>query len=895
MHRIMILTIAFVTILGLSASATIINIPDDYGTIQEGIGGAAEGDTVLVQPGTYIENLNFNGRNIVLGSLFLTTGDTSFISQTIIDGDSSNSVITFDQGENDNAMVIGFVIRNGCASDGGGGIHCTYGSSPRIYHNIIENNTTYCGYESEGGGILCLGSEGYFCNNIIRDNYASDGGGIYSRSEAVFSENIIYDNQAAWFGGGVYFSTLDKSDFKRNIIYGNSANYGGGIYAHTCTTVIRQNTIYDNNAGSGGGAYLHQAAPVLVNNTFTINYGNYGGGLYSWISSPLIINCIFFGDSAQSYPEFFLSGGNPSITYSDIQGGYTGEGNIDQDPLFRDPQNLNFHLQTTECGDSSNSPCIDAGYPAVLDSVLDCDWGLGDSISDMGTYAGGDTIPYYGRIFHVPSEYSTIQEAIAATYRGDTVLVQPGIYNEHITFMNRAIIVASMYLLTEDTSYISSTVIDGDSSWEVIRFENDEDSTSVIIGFTIQNGDVGIRCLPETGPGIFQNIIRGNNHDGLGGGIICGDESCPTIRANLITENTAGSGAGIYCRESNAVISGNIISNNLATFQSGEGGGILSEHNDNALICNNSFITNSAPDGGGAISCAFSSNPRIYNNIFYRNTTVFAGGAVYLIGSAARLNNNIFIQNSAQFGGAIVIFDESCCNFTNNVTWRNSAYSGGAVYSADSNPIFTNCIFWNDSATFGDEIRVYSYNNQLEPVFSYCDVQGGWEGENNINIDPNFRAPDEGDFHLLDSLGCGDLYYSPCIDAGHPGLGDSLLDCGWGLGGQRSDIGAFGGGDGFVDIRDRDIDLPDRASLSQNYPNPFNSSTTIDYILPYQSDVEIEIYDILGRKAATLVRERQHAGQHSVVWNVDDRPSGVYFYRLRADHYSETRKMLLLK
>ena len=55
---------------------------------------SSDGDTILVQPGTYVENIDFSGRNIVLGSLFLTTGDTTYIAQTIIDGDSSGSVVT---------------------------------------------------------------------------------------------------------------------------------------------------------------------------------------------------------------------------------------------------------------------------------------------------------------------------------------------------------------------------------------------------------------------------------------------------------------------------------------------------------------------------------------------------------------------------------------------------------------------------------------------------------------------------------------------------------------------------------------------------------------------------------------------------------------------------------
>ena len=81
--RIAILPLVILTALALAGT---INIPADYPTIQEGIDAASPGDTVLVQPGTYVENINYNGQNIVVGSLTLTTGDSAYISQTIIDG-----------------------------------------------------------------------------------------------------------------------------------------------------------------------------------------------------------------------------------------------------------------------------------------------------------------------------------------------------------------------------------------------------------------------------------------------------------------------------------------------------------------------------------------------------------------------------------------------------------------------------------------------------------------------------------------------------------------------------------------------------------------------------------------------------------------------------------------
>ncbi|MEE8418381.1 MAG: T9SS type A sorting domain-containing protein, partial [candidate division Zixibacteria bacterium] len=90
-------------------------------------------------------------------------------------------------------------------------------------------------------------------------------------------------------------------------------------------------------------------------------------------------------------------------------------------------------------------------------------------------------------------------------------------------------------------------------------------------------------------------------------------------------------------------------------------------------------------------------------------------------------------------------------------------------------------------------------------------------------------------------------------------------------------------------------ELPHYFSISQNYPNPFNASTTIQYNLPAVSDVKIDIYNILGRKVETLIQGEQQAGYHQITWDAEDASSGLYFYRIQAGEYAETKKMLLLK
>ncbi|MBZ0202734.1 MAG: T9SS type A sorting domain-containing protein, partial [Ignavibacteria bacterium] len=83
--------------------------------------------------------------------------------------------------------------------------------------------------------------------------------------------------------------------------------------------------------------------------------------------------------------------------------------------------------------------------------------------------------------------------------------------------------------------------------------------------------------------------------------------------------------------------------------------------------------------------------------------------------------------------------------------------------------------------------------------------------------------------------------------------------------------------------------------LSQNYPNPFNPSTKIDFSLPNSSNVELKIFDVLGREVYTLLNEEFAAGNYSVDFNASELPSGMYFYKLTSGEFSEVKKMVLIK
>lgn len=371
------ITLSLIFLIPILTNSQILHIPDDYPTIQQGINAAIDGDTVLVDPGTYHENINFNGNNIVLASLFLATGDDSYIASTIIDGGDNGSVVNFENNEDKTSKISGFTIQNGYAIYGGG-IHI-YAASPIISNNIITNNEVFDTDGGKGGGIYCFNSDAHIVDNRIANNYASGPLGGY--------------------GGGIYCLLLSPQ-IERNIITQNYAGYGGGIYCINCIAIVRQNLI-THNTGSlgGGGLFLDGADPVIINNTVTFNEADWwpGGGMVSEYSNPVITNTIFWENIAFQDPkEIYYTGGFMEITYCDVEGGWTGTGNVDEIPYFRDPINNDFHLMDDDYGSPFDSPLIDIGNPEIEDMVLDSLWGLGTILSDMGAYGGVDSVSMTG-------------------------------------------------------------------------------------------------------------------------------------------------------------------------------------------------------------------------------------------------------------------------------------------------------------------------------------------------------------------------------------------------------------------------------------------------------------------------------------------------------------------
>jgi hypothetical protein len=386
-------------------SAEVIHVPADTSTIQGGIFLADEGDTVLVAEDTYFENINFNGKAIIVASQFFIDGDTSHISKTIIDGSEhthpdSGSVVYFISGEDTNSVLYGFTITGGSGTrstydqfverDGGGIL--IYYSGGKVEHNIVRHNMLHSALDNQfGAGICAAGDVGdyivirnnkFINNTIISSRGYAAGAGLTTKETLLFENNTIANNTIAatviaW-GGGILvdanFGFNGQIILNRNIIYQNETNcadyleaWSGGIGVAICGPKMTNNIIYGNvSNGYGGGVSLRHnvdtgslSRPVFINNTVFQNEARYGGGIYVRGSYmyPVVFNSIMWLNTALGGGHQFSGDtGNLTVAYSDIQGNWTGDGNIDGDPLFAD--SLAFTL-------SESSPCIGAGTDSL--------------------------------------------------------------------------------------------------------------------------------------------------------------------------------------------------------------------------------------------------------------------------------------------------------------------------------------------------------------------------------------------------------------------------------------------------------------------------------------------------------------------------------------------------
>jgi len=328
-----------------------------------------------------------------------------------------------------------------------------------------------------------------------------------------------------------------------------------------------------------------------------------------------------------------------------------------------------------------------------------------------------------GIIRRVPQQYPTIQAGIVASVNGDTVLVSEGTYFENIDYSGKRVIVASLYLLDQDTSHVSRTIIDGNQAGSVVSFISGEDTNSVLCGFTVRGGsgtyipawdeaDGGGVFLWQSGGRLVRNIITGNSVEApyaWGGGVsitgLTNVGQTLIMEQNIVSRNTVngigqGYGGGVAVYQSQFRLTGNVF-----------------EHDSSRGL--------SAAGGGGVIIYATTGNQQvdvIGGNVFSGNVVVGdsisrSSGLFLAATGATVIEDNSFEDNSvtslytAAFGGAIYVVDVSAISpekrITRNVIRRNRLTNnlrytyGGAMMVQDAHVRFTENVIQDNISQAG--------------------------------------------------------------------------------------------------------------------------------------------------------------------------------------------------